>query len=420
MSLIARVKSNKSLFNGSLYSLFSFFNQGVGFVLLILLAGYIAPEEYGHLSLFNTIVTFLGFLIALSSQGYLSVSYFQRKGELFRQDFTSITLIIACTTLFFSLVLLIARTPISRATSIPQSFLWIAIAIAFFTIFNHLILDYFRIQEKLVKYGIISCSFAVLNFALSLFLVIHEKMSWGGRVYAHLICSVIFGGLGIILFAKDRLFTKHVTWAGTLSVMMWGLPLIPHNAAGWLKQGCDRLIINDVHSVADVGLFSFALNLTNVIIIVGQAFNATHSVSIFKILSSEESAQTKRKVLRKETKNIFFIYLVTTILVVGLVPLIVPFVLPKYSASIPFFLILAIYGFLKCLYFLECNYLFYYHRNKNIMFITFGSALLHLCLSLLLTRYSLFYTCCIYVLTQAVVLLFVSFYSKKALLENNI
>lgn len=420
MKILNRIRGNKSLLNGSLYSMFSFINQGVGFVLLILLAGYIAPEEYGHLSLFNTIVTFLGFLIALSSQGYLGVSYFRRKGELFKQDVTSISLIIVTTTIVFSSILLIAHGPISRITSIPEPYLWIAIVIAFFTVFNHMILDYFRIQEKLVKYGLISCSFAILNFVLSLYLVIHEQMSWSGRVYAHLACSLFFGGLGIVLFAKDKLFTHKVTWAGTMAVIMWGLPLIPHNAAGWLKQGCDRLIINGVHSVADVGIFSFALNLVNVIIIVGQAFNATYSVSVYKILSNDKSGESKRVLLKREKRNIFYIYLITTVLVMVGVPLTVPFLLPKYTTAIPYFMILSVYGFLKCLYFLDVNYLFFFNKNKYIMYITFASAILHLSLSLLLTRYSLYFTCLIYVLTQTIILIMIKSFSKKALAENNI
>ena len=62
MAIISQLRNNKILLKGGLFSLFSFFNQGVGFLLLIILAKYIVPAEYGTLSLFNTIVTFLGFL----------------------------------------------------------------------------------------------------------------------------------------------------------------------------------------------------------------------------------------------------------------------------------------------------------------------------------------------------------------------
>ena len=52
------------------------------------------------------------------------------------------------------------------------------------------------------------------------------------------------------------------------------------------------------------------------------------------------------------------------------------------------------------------------------MYITFGSSLLHLTLSLLLTQYSLYVTAMIYVLVQALILALVIHYSSKILKEN--
>lgn len=49
------------------------------------------------------------------------------------------------------------------------------------------------------------------------------------------------------------------------------------------------------------------------------------------------------------------------------------------------------------------------------MYITFGSSLLHLVLSLLLMQYSLFLTAIIYVLVQAVILVLVRHYARRIL-----
>ena len=85
----------------------------------------------------------------------------------------------------------------------------------------------------------------------------------------------------------------------------------------------------------------------------------------------------------------------------------VPILLPHYSGAIPYFVILSISGFLQCLYFLYCNYLFYYNCNKQLMKYTFFTSVIHLLLSCFLTKYSLYITCCIYVLTQFVVFVLV-------------
>lgn len=417
MNLIDRLKANKTLLNGGLFSVFAFFNRGVAFLLLILLANYIAPAEYGRLSLFNTIVQFMGYFVALSTQGYMGVSYFKRGPVLFKKDLSTICFICLLGTLFFCLFVAAGGGWLSKVSDLPVSFLWLAIIISFMEIFQLMWLDYYRIQEKVWKYGIVSCSIAILNLVLSLYLVISLDLNWSGRVYSHVACSVLFGILGIIYFGRQKLYTKDIDWNNIKMLALWGIPLIPHLASVWIKQGGDRFIINHFHSVDSVGLFSFAINLTSIIIIIGSAFNSSNSVSIFKILSEKIPAEQKRKQLKRQTRNITLITLLATGLVVLGGSLLVPIILPRYAPSIPYFLILSIQGLGQCFYFLFCNYLFYYSKNKQIMYVTFSSAVIHLGLSVLLTRYSLYLTCIIYVFSQALVTVLIYVLSQRVLKE---
>lgn len=414
-----RLINNKTLIKGGLYSLFSFFNKGVSFVLLVLLANYIAPADYGRLSLFATIVQFMTIVIALSSEGFFSVSYFQRKGELFRCDMSSIAVITVCNSLIFCILLLFLQNWLSRASDLPTFSLWLTIPIAFFTIFLHLLADYYRVREKIWTYGAVSVGNAVLNFATSLFLVIAIGLSWKGRAYSQLACTVLFGLLGLFIFIKDRLFTRNITWDNIKMVALWGIPLIPHHAANWVRQGGDRFIINHFYSVEEVGIFSFALTITSVIVTIGIAFNSTNSVSIYQTLSLEISPEQKKKKLDGITRNVFRIYILGFILcfIGGIV--LVPILLPQYSKSVPYFAITAFYGLLQCLYFLYSNYLFYYHKNQEVMLITFFSSLFHLFASFALTRFSLYLTSIVYVLTQLIVLLLIKNRCKKVLSEKN-
>ena len=414
----SKVAGNKTLLNGSLFSLFSFFNQGVGFVLLILLAEYIAPAEYGSLSMFNTVVTFLGFFIAMSTQGFLAISYFKRGSEHFKQDLSAIGLISLTAFIVLGAVVALLHRQLSQWLHLPVAFLFATVAIAFFHLFFDMRLNYLRVQEKVTRYGLWSCTFALISFALSLYLVIGRRLDWEGRAYANLICSTAFGILAIGCFLRERLFTFKVSADTFRMVLYWGVPLIPHLASVWIKQGGDRLIINEQHSLADVGLFSFALNLTSIIIMIGSAFNATNSVSIYKTLSSGASASDIRSKLKRQTRDIAIIYLIAYVCIVLGASLLTPLLLPRYAESIPYFLILSLQGLGQCFYFLYCNYLFYYHRNKHLMMLTFSTSLLHLALSLLLTRYSLFYTCCIYVFVQCVLVALLYRMSSKILSEH--
>lgn len=400
-----------------MFAMFSFINRGISFVLLIILARYIMPAEYGQLSLFNTIVQLLGFVIALSCQGYFTISYFQRKGELFRQDVSSIVLIIAGCTVVCCIILLCSQNTLARLAQLPPLYLWFALIICVGEVLFFLLLDLMRVQEKVVRYGMLSCGFAVISFALSIYMVVYKGLDWEGRVYTHLIIAIVSGLFGFVVLAYKRLFSRHVTWDGTKRILKWGVPLIPHHATGWIKQGCDRFIINGAHSIEAVGVFSFALNMTSIVNMIGVAFNQTHSVTIYQILASEKSSKEKKRLLKRQTRNMGIIYTVGYGGVLLLGTLLVWLALPKYSQSIPFFWITSISGYMSCLYYLFSNYLFYFHKNQTIMVITFLAACLHLVMSLLLTKYSLYWTAIIYVVSQAVVLVLIAIQSFKLIKE---
>ena len=138
---------------------------------------------------------------------------------------------------------------------------------------------------------------------------------------------------------------------------------------------------------------------------------------MLQILSSNKSAADKIKYLKRQSRNIGLIYTAGYVAVLVLGTLLVFLALPKYRPSLPYFWITSVSGYLNCLYHLFVNYLIYYHKTQNIMVITFWTACLHLVLSLLFTRYSLFFTSVIYVISQLVVLILIARKSLKVVKE---
>lgn len=414
----SKIRSNKTLRNGTFFSLFSFFNRGINFILLILLANYIMPAEYGMLSLFGTLVVFLSYFIDSSTHGYVSISFFQSDEKDFKKDFSAICIITVAIFILISTLFIIFHNYLSNLLKLEPILLYIGIAISFFSVFVQLNLDYLRVQEKISLYGGISCSFAVLNMLLALYFVIKIKLNWHGYIYAQMICNSIFFLIAIIWFCKNHLLSFPKELKRYKTIILWGLPLIPHLASSWVRQGCDRYIINASHTTSDVGIFSFALNLTSIIIMIGTAFNATNSVDLYKVLSSDIDERSKKANLKKKEHIISVIYILSTIIIMLATITFVPIVLPNYTKSLPYFAILSVYGFMHCMYFLYCNYLFYFKQTKQLMYITFGTSIFHLILSLLFTRYSLYLTSIIYIISFTIMTLLVR--KKARTIYNNL
>lgn len=409
---------DKALLNGFLFSLFSFINKGFSFLLVIMLANYLSPAEYGYLSLFVTVIMIVGYFMALSTEGYLSVSYFKIGSDGIKQTVSGIILIsvmVLCTML---LSLLLFSSDLVKLFKLNSLVLILVLFISFFTVFSNLFLDQFRLKEKVGIYGLISCSNALLNFIVSIILVKYMHWGWMGRVYGQFYCFLLFGFVGICYFISKGYIVKP-DFKFIQRMILWGLPIIPHLVSSFLRQGCDRYIINYYHSIDDVGVFSFALNLANIVVMVGMGFNQSNSVDIYKVLGNHSiAADDKRIHLKMQRNKILKIYCITTAIIMVLVPMFIPLFVPKYSNSIPCFLLLAIWSFGLCLYFLYTNYLFFYGKTKSIMYITFGSSIIHLVLSLLLTRYSLYYTCMIYIFSQLVIFAMIKYKADRILMLN--
>ena len=400
ISIIYNILRNNSFKNGILFSVFSFLNKGISFVLLVILANYIAPSDYGKLSLYSTFIMFLGYFISLSTPGYLSQSFFQRDKEDFKID-VSIVIIITLISLITILAIFFPLNKyITNLLDLEFDIVLIGIFTVFFSIFFQIHLNLYRLDEKINKYGIYSCGFAVLNFILTIILVIIVNFGWKGKIYASLVTYITFFVLAILYLYKNRLASKDCLKAHRYKeILFWSIPLIPHLATTWIKQGCDRYIINSTHSLEDVGLFSFGLNIANIILMIGTAFNNTNSVNIYKTLSNDLIVD-KKKALKATNRKINLIYMGSTIIIIisGIIG--IPLFFPMYRDSIGYFVIISISMYIQCLYFLYCNYLFYYKRTQKLMLITFSTSILHLSLSLVLTKYSLIYTSLIYVVSQ--------------------
>ena len=418
LALYRELRGNRAMFNGALFSGFSFFSKGVNFLLLLVLANYIAPLEYGYLSLFTSVVMVVGYFIAFSTEGYFTIAYFKDGEEARKRVFTCILVTSLIVLGVLLCVLTIWDRPLAESMTLPGSSLYLAVIIVFFNVFFHTILEYYRIKEDVKTYGILSCSNVLLNFVLSILFVKTFQFGWEGRLYSMIACSAIYGLFALIFFIKERFITRIDKHYWKL-MLVWGVPLIPHLATNFIKQGCDRFIINNFHTTVDVGIFSFAMNLATIITMIGFGFNQSNSVDIFKICGDKDmSNKDKGDYLLKQRKRFFFFFLACSIGVVICCMVAVPFLLPKYTESLIYLPILGVYGLLVCYYLVYTNYLFFFNKTKELMFVTFGTAIFHLLLSLWLTRYSLYYTCGIYCVSQILIVLLIRRIALKTMTTN--
>jgi O-antigen/teichoic acid export membrane protein len=403
---IQKLFKSKTVKTGAVYTLFSFINSGIGFILLLLLAGYLIPADYGYLNLYNNFVAVFTIFVTLGTAAYVSIVYFRKSREEFRQVLLIVFVIAAVVTGVILAIIALFSKSIEGIVGIPQEFIYLASFVCFFHVFTDINLNIWRLEEKPVKYGVYSLSSVVLNFILTYLLVIAMHKGWVGRVYAQVLVELTFFLISVgFLFYRGYLRFTRFAWPLFLETLLYGLPIVPHSASFWLKQGLDRYIINYFHDVTAVGLYSFALNFATIISIVGSAFNSNNSVYMFKQLARgyNQARPSMERITRLMIK-VFGVVLVIVLLgtIVG-----VPIILPKYAGCVPYLFPVCLGAFFQNMYLLYVNYLFFYKKTKQLMYITFSTGILQMLLSLWLTRYSVLYTayisCFITLLTMLLV-----------------
>lgn len=411
---IEALRNSTTARNGLLFTLFAFCNNGVNFILLIILAKYIEPGEYGQLNLFTTFIQLFNIFICLGTSGYIAVSFFKSSLEKLREVILGVLIVSSFMLLLNIIVLGFTAGTWQKIFGIDAEYQCIALFICYFQVFNTINLDIWRLEEQPIKYGFYSLSMVAFNFVVTLILVIGYHQGWLGRLYSQTAVAIVYFLISLFfLIKRGYLKFRRPSKQTFKELFAFGIPLVPHQASGWLKQGADRYIINFFLSVSTVGVYSFALNLSNIITIIGVSFNATNSVYIYKKLSSGY-LNNKKQLEDHNRIMVLFFSIVTILIVIGSTSLI-PLFVPKYDDSLIFILPLCLAALFGCFYTLYVNFLFFYSKTKGLMIITFTVSLLQVVCSYLLTRNGALWTAYIFMTSQLMTFLCVFFYSRRVL-----
>ena len=406
------LKSNE-VKKGIAYTFFSFLNTGINFILLLFIAQYIPPKGYGTLNMIAVIVALFSMISTFGCLGYQNLVFFKSDFNKYRRIIIGIIILGSLFIVIGNIIIYICSELIYKITELQYKYQIIALFLCYSSIFSYLLQEYYRVREKVFMYGIISLSSVLLNTILTIYFVIICNSGWIGRLHAQIITAIILFILSIIILVKIISPNKKSIPSKTeiKEMLNWGIPLIPHQASFWIRQSLDRIFLKMFYSFSIVGLFSFAYNLANIIMMVGTAFNSINSVTIYKKLSNE-SETTKGEIASLYFKMIIIFALLTIGVIVGSY-IMVPIVFPTYTNSLSFIVPLCISAFFQTIYSLFVNILFYYSKTKTIMKITITCSLIHMIISFIVIRFSSLFTAYMAVFTSILITTLIFYHSSK-------
>lgn len=229
--------------------------------------------------------------------------------------------------------------------------------------------------KKLVALTIIVSVAKPLFGVLSVVLVPNARVE--ARIISLTVVEMLFYGVLFVRQLRDnvRFFDKEYWKYG----LKFNLPLVPHYLSQTVLNSSDRIMIGQMCSEADAGIYSLAYSLSMLMSIVNTAINNTLSPWLYKQIKAKDFSK-----IASITYSLLVLIAVSNLFVILLAPEIVFIFAPKsyYSAiwAIP---PVTMSVFFMFMYSLFANFSFYFEKTNYVMYASVGGAALNLVLNAL-------------------------------------
>lgn len=239
----------------SIYTLATFINRGIGFLLTPVLTFFLTREDMGILSLFSLYLVLMTVLIGLGGKGAVSVRYFQLEAEDFRTYFSSALAGPLSLFVILLVVIWVMKSTLSAWLGLPAFWLPVLVLAGLFQVLNELCLTWFRVTGAASRFAWFSIALTAVNMALSLGLVIALRMGWEGRAAGIAMSYGMFFLVSLFALYRARLLTFRLRPDFIKAALIFGIPLVPHLIGSFTIEFSDKIFIEKMRGAAELGLY---------------------------------------------------------------------------------------------------------------------------------------------------------------------
>lgn len=281
----------------SVYTLTNIINSGISFFLLPVFTHYLNPTDYGNLSLITVLTSLLLPVIHLSVHGAIQVEYFKLSYEKFGQFLSTALSNVVFSFLIVLSMLLLGGHYLAELLNFSHFWLLMVPVVALVQIIPQVIQSFFQIRKEAFNYSVYTLSLAIVNISLGLILVIVLKMSWEGRVISRLLTFLIFTVVGLYVLYRKSLLRINLDKGFRRSALNFGIPLIPHLIGSIIVDASDRLFINHMVNVEELGIYNVGYQVGMLISILQHSFSLAYTPVLLENLDVGKT-ENKLKIVR--------------------------------------------------------------------------------------------------------------------------
>lgn len=373
----------KQLYNSSLlrsfgaYTSFTMLNLAVPFFMMPVLTRYLTPTDYGVVSMFGVLLGISGPFVGLTIHGAVSVKYFDKTETDLPKYIGNCFFLLFISSTIVSLIIWLFAYPISSVSAFPQNWLWTVIFISVGQFVILMLMTLWQVQEKPFRYGVLQISRTLVEVSLIVFLVVVMSKNWQGRIEAQLLTTFFFASFSFLLLYKYKWLKFNYDWSYLKNALKFGIPLIPHTLGGLLITQTDRILITNMVSIQDTGIYSVGFQIATIINLLAASFNSAYVPWLYKRLG-EDNPETKIRIV----KFTYIYFVVIIVLAIGL-SLFAPWFLSfyvgeKFAGAYKYTAWIALSFSFNGMYYMVANYIFYAAKTYLLAWVTFFTALVNI------------------------------------------
>ncbi|MDP3517069.1 MAG: oligosaccharide flippase family protein [Pseudohongiella sp.] len=412
-ALLNKVKSSSLVTGAGIYFGTSVINALIPFLLLPVLTRYLEPQEYGEVAIFFVWVSLIGAVCGLSVHGAAGRKFY----DLDNADEQMGEFITSCLVLLIgsTLVLLVIVVPISSSISVwlglSEKWILVGILFAFCNFLINLRMGQWQVRKQPFHYGALQISRSLLDFSISIVLVVVLTLGVTGRIGGMTLTAVLTSILAIFLLYRDRLIKKTWRTEYIREAASFGIPLIPHILGSFLLLTFDRAIIGSVLGLDAAGYYVVAVQIAGIMTVMVDSVNRAYVPWLFERLKRNNLVE---KIMVVKITYVYF-FLLLLIAVIGFIvsgPFLILVAGSEYSPAADIVPWLVLGQSFNGFYLMVTNYVFYSKKTKYLALITILTGVLNVILVLTLIgsfgAVGAAYAICISMLVQFAVTFFVA------------
>jgi len=277
----------------AVYGITNFGIRALNFLLIVIYAHYLRPDDYGVIYIAEIIASFLVIFAGLSIDSALQRLYFrhsQHSEEL--RGYLGSTFLFGFSWMMLVLVLALVlgrylQSQFLRYASVPfYPYVATAIATAIASQAVQFRLALYQVSRLARSYASLSITLAILTAICCLYEIVIRQAGAIGMMKGKLVAAAITSVIAV--WSIRSILTTRFQWRFVRESLSFSVPLIPHLVMASGLVVADRFILEHYRGLSEVGIYSLAYTFGMIMFLVTQSLSQAWLPMFFELAGDGE------------------------------------------------------------------------------------------------------------------------------------